>query len=149
MNTSESATGGINESWFDHADAFLTHKVPSSISYEIADEPGTIQTLEGEVSYDTHFRIITGVRGERDPVPPNRFAELYDDQGDGTATPKRIQKRARLADQAGSVRTSWGETLNYSAGADYIVRHSEGDYGVIKADIFYKTYDVSQMQNNA
>ena len=72
--------------------------------------------------------------------PPEKFAGLYDDNGDGTATPKKIVKLAKLADHNGSVKTSWGETLNYTTGNDYIVRHGPGDYGVVKKDIFAKTY---------
>jgi hypothetical protein len=49
---------------------------------------------------------------------------------------------AKLADHSGSVKTSWGETLNYTQGNDYIVRHGPGDYGVVKKDIFPKTYQV-------
>ena len=49
-------------------------------------------------------------------------------------------KMAKLADHDGTVKTSWGETLHYTKGNDYIVRHGPGDYGVVKADIFKQTY---------
>lgn len=49
-------------------------------------------------------------------------------------------EQAKLADHDGSVATSWGEVLNYNTGQDYIVRHGPGDYGVVKRDIFEKTY---------
>ena len=54
--------------------------------------------------------------------------------------PKKIIKLAKLADHDGSVATSWGETLNYTTVEDYIVRHGNNDYGVVKRDIFTKTY---------
>jgi hypothetical protein len=34
--------------------------------------------------------------------------------------------------------------LNYTAGNDYIVRHGTNDYGVVKRDIFAKTYAQEQ-----
>ena len=73
-------------------------------------------------------------------MPPEKFNELKDDNGDGTCTPKKIIKRAKLADHDGVVNTSWGEPLHYSFGKDYIVKHGPGDYGVVKKDIFELTY---------
>ena len=64
---------------------------------------------------------------------------MYDDNGNGTATPKRVEKWAKVADHDGVLHTSWGD-LAYTTGADYIVRHGAGDYGAVKADIFDKTY---------
>ena len=53
---------------------------------------------------------------------------------------------AKLADHNGSVDTSWGEKLNYTTGEDYIVRHGANDYGVVKKDIFNKTYNTENTQ---
>jgi hypothetical protein len=52
-------------------------------------------------------------------------------------------KVAKLADHDGVVRASWGN-LEYTRGNDYIVKHGPGDYGVVKADIFDKTYNKSK-----
>lgn len=129
---------GITDAWFH--DAIEAYKNPIPVSYETAEADGTIETLEGPVAYKAGYKIITGPKGERYPIPPEKFAGLYDDNGDGSATPKKIIKRAKLADHDGAVKTSWGETLNYTAGEDYIVQHGPGDYGVVKRDIFAKTY---------
>jgi len=130
--------GQINDAWFK--DGFQTYKIPNPEKYEIAQQDGTIQTLEGPVNYKKGYYILTGPKGERYPIPPAKFAELKDDQGNGVCTPKKIVKDAKLADHDGSVKTSWGETLNYTRGNDVIVRHGPGDYGVVKKDIFAKTY---------
>ena len=132
------AEGKIDDAWFK--DGFQTYKRPAEEHYEIADQDGTIQTLEGPVNYKKGFYILTGPKGEQYPIPPEKFAELKDDQGDGVCTPKKIMKMAKLADHSGSVATSWGETLHYNPGEDVIVRHGPGDYGVVKKDIFAKTY---------
>lgn len=129
---------GITDDWFDGG--FVTFKNPTPEKYEIADSDGTIQTLEGPVNYKKGFYILTGPKGEQYPIPPEKFAELKDDQGNGICTPKKIYKVAKLADHSGSVDTSWGEKLQYNTGEDYIVRHGPNDYGVVKKDIFNQTY---------
>lgn len=129
----------INDAWFKQ-DSFETYKKPAQEKYEIAQQDGQLQTLEGPVNYKKGYYILTGPKGEQYPIPPEKFRELKDDLGNGICTPKKIMKIAKLADHDGSVKTSWGETLNYTQGNDYIVRHGSGDYGVIKADIFKQTY---------
>ena len=130
---------GVTDAWFQDG-GFETFKKASPVIYATAQTPGTINTLEGPVKYQAGYKIITGPNGEQYPIPPEKFAHLYDDNRDGTATPKKIVKTAKLADHNGAVKTSWGETLNYTQGNDYIVRHGPGDYGVVKKDIFAKTY---------
>lgn len=128
----------LNDEWFK--DGFQTYKKPAKEHYEVAKQDGTIETLEGPVNYKAGFYILTGTKGEKYPVPPEKFKELKDDLGDGVCQPKKIMKVAKLADHDGVVNTSWGEKLNYTSGNDYIVRHGAGDYGVVKADIFKQTY---------
>lgn len=128
----------INDAWF--RDGFETYKNPNLEQYQIAQQDGVLKTLEGPVNYRRGYYILTGPKGEQYPIPPEKFAELKDDAGNGVCYPKKIIKVAKLADHDGAVKTSWGETLNYTAGNDYIVRHGPGDYGVVKKDIFTKTY---------
>ena len=135
---SEAEQAGITDEWF--ADGFKTYKKPSPEKYEIAQQDGTLKTLEGPVNYKEGYYILTGPKGEQYPMPPEKFNELKDDAGDGVCYPKKIIKLAKLADHDGAVQTSWGEKLNYTAGNDYIVKHGSGDYGVIKKDIFTQTY---------
>ncbi len=130
--------GKIDDSWFKEG-AFKTFKLAKPIHYDTATDSGTVDTLEGPVKYEAGHKIITGPKGEKYPVTPEKFAEYYDDNGDGTATPKKIFKVAKLADHDGVVKASWGN-LEYTRGNDYIVRHGPGDYGVVKTDIFAKTY---------
>jgi hypothetical protein len=130
----------ITDDWFKDG-GFKTYKRPAKERYEIASEPGTIDTLEGPVKYPVGFYIMTGPKGEQYPISPKKFAELKDDLGDGVCTPKKIIKVAKLADHSGSVDTSWGEKLQYNTGEDIIVRHGPNDYGVVKKDIFAQTYE--------
>ena len=140
MKIKEVISTAITDDWFDQASIQVAKKA-NPINYKRAIEPGSIETLEGPVNYQAGYYIITGPKGEQYPIPPAKFNELYTDNKDNTATPKKIIKVAKLADHNGVVNTSWGEPLNYTAGNDYIVRHGTGDYGVVKKDIFAQTYE--------
>jgi hypothetical protein len=135
---------GINDAWFKQG-SFETFKKPAQEKYEVAQEAGTVQTLEGPVQYEAGHYIMTGPKGEQYPITAEKFHSLKDDQGNGIATPKQILKVAKLADHSGSVVLQYnGQSLAYNAGEDYIVRHGAGDYGVVKKDIFAQTYDTSR-----
>jgi len=138
INLTEGTT--VNDAWFNSG-SFQTYKRPAKEKYEIAQEPGTIQTLEGPVKYPAGYYIMTGPKGEQYPISPEKFVELKDDLGDGVCTPKKIIKLAKVADHSGSVDTSWGEKLQYNPDVDIIVRHGPNDYGVVKKDIFQTTYE--------
>ena len=140
INIVESLDKGITDEWFAHG-SFETYKHPTPIHYKTAIASGTVETLEGPVDYQAGHKIITGPKGEQYPVNSQKFAEYYDDNKDGTATPKKIFKHAKLADHDGVVKASWGN-LNYKTGEDFIVRHGAGDYGVVKKDIFAQTYEL-------
>ena len=132
-------TENITDDWFSEG-AFSTYKKPAVEQYEIAAQDGVLKTLEGEQAYKKGYYILTGPKGEKYSMPPEKFNELKDDLGDGKCSPKKIMKVAKLADHDGSVQTSWGAKLDYTAGNDYIVKHGPGDYGVVKKDIFDTTY---------
>ena len=129
----------INDDWFKDG-SFAVYKRANPVNYELAQDSGTVDTLEGPVKYEAGHYIMTGPKGEKYPIGPEKFKTLYDDNGDGTATPKKIEKIAKLADHDGVIHTTWGD-LNYTTGNDYIVRHGHNDYGAVKKDIFAQTYE--------
>ena len=129
----------INDKWFEQG-SFKTFKKPHKEKYEIAQQSGTVQTLEGPVNYEAGHYIMTGPKGEQYPITPEKFHSMKDDLGNGVCIPKKIFKLAKLADHDGVIHTSWGD-LNYTAGNDFIVKHGANDYGAVKKDIFTQTYD--------
>lgn len=131
---------GITDKWFKNG-GFRCYKRPAKEKYRIADESGTIQTLEGPVQYPAGHYIMTGPKGEEYPISPERFKDLKDDLGNGICQPKKIIKMAKVADHSGTVDTSWGEKLHYNPNVDVIVRHGPNDYGVVKQEIFDITYE--------
>lgn len=136
----------VDDNWFE-TNSFKTFKKPVPVKFELATNNGTVDTLEGPVKYEAGHYIMTGPKGERYPITPEKFKSLYDKVGGNMAQPKKIIKLAKLADHDGVLHTSWGD-LAYNAGMDYIVRHGNNDYGAVKADIFRKTYDTSQDFNS-
>jgi hypothetical protein len=50
-----------------------------------------------------------------------------------------VPVRAWRAERTGSLRTGSGE-LRYRAGRDFIVEHGPRDFGVVRADIFERTF---------
>lgn len=141
MKINEVTTPQINDKWFEQG-SFKTFKKPAKERYEIATEPGTIETLEGPVKYEAGHYIMTGPKGEQYPITPEKFHSMKDDLGNGVCSPKKIVKLAKLADHNGVIHTSWGD-LNYTTGNDYIVKHGPNDYGAVKKDIFAQTYDTT------
>ena len=130
---------GVTDAWFNTG-AFGTQKLADPVAYRVAKESGTLDTLEGPVKYQAgHYIMGPGPKNEYWPLSPENFHSKYDDNQDGTAVPKPIKKIAKLADHDGVVHASWGD-LQYTAGQDYIIRHGPNDYGVVKKDIFAKTY---------
>lgn len=133
---------GVSEEFF-LTGSFETFKKPRKEMFEVATEDGIIRTLEGTQRYLRGDFIVTGPKGEKYPVPQEAFTKLRVDNGDGTCTPKKIVKLAKLADGDGFVPDSRGGTLEFRRGEDYIVRHGPHDYGVVKRDIFLQTYEAA------
>jgi len=138
--------GKIDNNWFKD-DSFKTFKKPIPVPYKIADSDGITNTLEGPVKHKAgHYIMGPGPKKEFWPLDPDNFHDKYNDNNDGTGAPKGgVVKLAKLADHDGVVKASWGD-LEYTKGNDVIVRHGEGDYGVVKLDIFQQTYDTKEMK---
>jgi hypothetical protein len=137
MHTSTTVT----DQWFD-IDSFQVYRITDRVEhYQIADQDGIVETLEGPVKYAAGCFILRGPKGERYPTRPEKFHELKHDLGNGLCKPKKIIKLAKIADHSGIVDTSWGELLHYNPNVDIIVKHGPGDYGVVKVDIFEITYE--------
>ena len=131
----------VTDDWFKDG-AFQAFKIPDKREpFEVATDDGVIDTLENPVPYKKGDYIMTGPTGEQYPIGPETFNKLKSDNGDGTASPKKIVKLCKLADHNGEVTLQYnGAKLAYNKDVDIIVRHGAGDYGVVKRDIFAQTY---------
>jgi len=121
-------------------DGFKTAKKPIPLQFRYAKGDGWIKTKEGEVRMKAGDAIMTGTEGENWPIPAEKFAETYDDLGDGTAAKKNIPVFAKEMDQPFQVKVSWSNDLLQGEPGDYLVQYGPGDYGVVGREIFAKTY---------
>ena len=85
--------------------------------------------------------IMTGTEGEQWPIPAEKFAQTYDDLGDGTAAKKNIPVFAMEMHEPFQVKVSWSDDLLQGEVGDYLVQYGPGDYGVVGREIFGKTYE--------
>ena len=121
-------------------DGFETAKLPIPLEFEYSKRDGVIRTKEGEVSFKAGDAIMTGTEGEEWPIPAEKFAETYDDLGDGTAAKKNIPVFAKEMTEPFQVKVSWSDDLLQGEAGDYLVQYGVGDYGVVGREIFGKTY---------
>lgn len=127
----------INDSWFLNG-GFLTFKIPNQETYEIAQDTGLIN----QVTYNVGDYIITDSIGELYIVSPDKFTKRNTDSGNGNCMPKKLLNMAKLADEDGTIQTSYGEK-NYTSGNQYIILQDLGDYKVLDKAVFEELYDIS------
>lgn len=126
--------------------AFLAVKRPVPVSVEFAEGEGTLDTREGAVRYQAGDALLSGIEGERWPVPRARFLETYDPVAPlragerGTYLKRRKAVWAWRTGAAVEIALS-GErgTLRANAG-DVIVDYGGGDLAVVAASIFEGSY---------
>ena len=121
-------------------DGFETAKKPIPLSFRYAEADETIETKEGPVRATAGAVVMTGTEGEQWPIPAEKFAQTYDDLGDGTAAKKNIPVFAKEMAVPFQVKVSWSDDLLQGRPSDYLVQYGPGDYGVVGREIFGKTY---------
>ena len=111
------------------------------LEFRVAEQPETIETLEGSVEAPAGAYIMTGTKGENWPIPGDKFKETYDIVSDTTASKKAIPVPGKQMQEDFFVTVSWSpDKLNGKPG-DWLVQYGPGDYGVVEAGIFDETYD--------
>jgi hypothetical protein len=124
-------------------DGFQTAKKPIPLEFRYAETDETIETKEGSVGAKAGDAIMTGTEGEQWPIPAEKFAQTYDDLGDGTAAKKNIPVFAKEMSEPFQVKVSWSNDLLQGEPGDYLVQYGPGDYGVVGREIFGKTYETA------
>ena len=127
--------------WF-FVGGFLTFKKNiKNETYDIAQEAGTISA----VSFNAGDYIITDPDNGLYAIPPDKFIRRNEDLGDGNSRPLKLLNMAKLADEDGTLQTSYGEK-NYTAGNQYIVLQDPDDYLVLDKTVFEELYELSGME---
>ena len=127
--------------FFNHPDTFKAVKIANPVKHERMTAAGQVKTKEGTGKYEAGDHVMTGPTGDQWPMERKTFERLYTDNGDGTATPKPVQKHVRMAPASGKYSNKYGE-YEYKKGEDYIVGEP-GNAFPVKKDIFEKTYERS------
>ena len=121
-------------------DAFETAKKPIPLNFRAAEAEETIETKEGPVVAQAGDAIMTGTEGEQWPIPAEKFEQTYDILEPGKAAKKNIPVFAKEMNAPFKVKVSWSDALLNGELGDFLVQYGLGDYGVVGAEIFRKTY---------
>ena len=125
--------------WFRKG-SIQVHKKAIPVKFEVAMSNGHIDTLEGIMNYEIGHKIMIGPLGEKYPLSNEVFHTYYEIFKEDTAIPKKIVKLAKLADHDGMITTVWG-CLEYKAEEHFIIQHGPDNFGPVRVDIFFKTYE--------
>jgi PGDYG protein len=123
-------------------------KLSIAMHVEFAMADGTLVTREGPVAYVTSDALLSGIDGERWPVPRKRFDETYEPvaplrPGKPGAYRKRPQVVwAKPMPETLTLELGGGRgTLRGNAG-DWLLQYEPGDLSVVSASIFAKSYEL-------
>lgn len=125
-------------------------KRETAVSVRFAKEPGPVQTREGIVHAKAADAIVTGVDGERWPVPADKFGDKYQaleptqhgESGVYVTLPNEVLA-IRMGEPFSVVLIDGQSTLSGHPG-DWLVDYGDGSFGVVAADIFARTYDIRE-----
>lgn len=120
--------------------------VRTSVEFAVAD--GAVTTGEGTVAYSKHDALLTGMEGERWPVPRQRFDEAYEPiaplrpgkPGTYCKRPQVVWAKPmceRFTVELGGDRG----TLHGTAG-DWLMQYAPGDLDVVSSAVFAKMYEL-------
>ena len=119
------------------------------VKFKIADSEGAIKTLEGLVKFKPGDVIMTGVKGEKWPMPKEKFDATYNvvEGEENVATKKPQEVDAEVLEKETIVNTSWGAELTGKPG-DYLITASKDDSWIVDKEVFEKSYDEIEDDNN-
>lgn len=129
------------------AGAFQARKRPVQVRVEFADRAGTLETREGPVHYGAGDALLTGVDGERWPIPQARFVATYCPCAPTTPGEAGCYRKRPLTVWAWrtpgrlEVELSEGRGQLHAEPDDVLVQYGPGDIAVVSAAIFRQTYE--------
>lgn len=129
-------------------DSVQVRKLPVPVQVRWMAQAGVCQTLEGDVAYAAGDPVLTGVEGEHWTMPAQRFLATYEPStplesgADGAYRKKPTVVWARRLAEATVVQVGFRRDLLHGEPGDWLVQYGPGDFGVVGAAIFDKTYEV-------
>jgi len=121
---------------------------PIAVRVTLAARDGVLDTLEGPVGYRARDALVSAGSGERWPVAREVFERSYervegDEAGDAVYRKRAFEVRARRMEHAFSVRVGHHGDLLRGQPGDWLVQYEQGRYGIVAAELFARTYEVS------
>ncbi|WP_290974816.1 PGDYG domain-containing protein [Herbaspirillum sp.] len=131
-----------------HPAALRVRKLPVPVAVRWMAASGVCHTLEGPVAYAAGDALLTGVQGEQWPVAREKFLATYEPVAP-TAAGMDGQYRKRPADVF-ALRLDQPLELDVPAAGkhlhgnpgDWLLQYAPGDYGIVAASIFDRTYQI-------
>lgn len=124
---------------------FRTRSIEFSV--EISQVEQIVDTREGPVACEIGDAIVTGIEGERWPVPASKFDEKYQpSQGQDRSANGRYTKRIRDVEAVQlyeplKVQLTEGRGELSGEPGDWCVWYSESDLAIVASNIFPKLYE--------
>jgi hypothetical protein len=123
-------------------------KLALEMQVEFAAADGTLVTREGPVTYVSGDALLTGIEGERWPVPRQRFDETYEPIAPlRPGKPGAYRKRPQVV-WAKPMRETFTVELGNGRGTlrgnsgDWLLQYAPGDLSVVSTTVFAKTYEL-------
>lgn len=130
------------------AGAFIARKRPIPVTVEFATQAGVLATREGAVQYQMGDALLTGVEGERWPVPRKQFLNTYDailptkSGKSGKYIKRPLDIWAWHADAPTDIPLSENRGFLHAEPGDIVVQYAKGNFAVIGRSIFETSYEV-------
>lgn len=127
----------------------VARKRPVPVVVEIATSRRTVDTLEGPVVADEGDAIVTSASGARWPVARPVFLERYEPMPGTTAGSSGPYQARALAvrvvqlEYPVSILVSGGRSRLQGTHGDWLVDYGNGTMGIVDADVFRDTYELS------
>jgi hypothetical protein len=128
--------------------AVMVCKRPVLRRVVFAREPGNCPTLEGQVAYAPGDAIVTGEQGEQWPVARAHFDTNYRPAPqtrpgeDGLYERRATQAHGLELDAPARIDLDQDRGALTAARGDWLIDYGNGDFGVVRADIFARSYEV-------
>ncbi|MEI6486229.1 MAG: PGDYG domain-containing protein [Sphingomonadales bacterium] len=124
----------------------MATSVPVTRTVTFSKAPGSHQTPEGAVRYESGDAIVTGDDGDSWPISRGTFEELYEVESggvfgfEGSYVKKPRQVLALPLRESSRVDMSGGRGVLLGQGGDWIVDYGHGDMAIVSGNAFEKFY---------
>lgn len=124
---------------------------PLQYKAEFSDKARTVETLEGPVKCEVGDVIVTGVMGERWPVPGSEFLQkYYPVPGQEAGKSGHYLKHVRVVhstrlDTPLEVELSGGRGRLQGKAGDWYVWYSPGSTSIVSHEVFVRTYELARI----